>query len=67
MPYPIKFVEVEEGQIYDHHDFTVTAFRVKHPCETYGYVLEEKKEENLNVEKLKKLGIYNNPVCRKLK
>lgn len=65
--YGVRFVEAQEGVVFDSQDFFVTAFPQKHSCQSFGYVFEEKTDVNLDVKKLEKLGLADNPACRVLK
>lgn len=65
--YAVRFVEAKPGLVFDSQDFTVSAFAQEHSCQSFGYVFEEKTDTNLDVAKLRKLGLENNPLCRTLK
>ena len=67
-PYEVNFHEIKkDGLVFENNDYKVYAFSVEHSCPCYAYVFEEKKETNLDKNKLKKLGIINNPICKDLK
>lgn len=63
----VRGIEIKPGLIYKTTDCKITAFPVEHSCECYGFVFEEVLEPNLDKAKLKKIGLLNSPLCRKLK
>lgn len=66
--YEINVEEIKEGIVYENGDFKMSAFKVEHgQCPTFGYLFEEKVERNLDKEKLRKLGLLENPLCKELK
>jgi ribonuclease Z len=66
--YPIKSKEIrKEGIVHEDADYMITAFRADHGCPAFGFVFEENKEVNLDIKKLRKLGLENTPVCARLK
>jgi ribonuclease Z len=66
-PYKIKAETLREGTVYENGDCRVSAFRVSHSCPAYGFAFEEKTETNLDVRKLRGLGLEGSPLCRTLK
>lgn len=55
-----KFAEInhiKSGVIYDHHDFTVSAFQVKHCGGSYGFLIKEKDRRKFHEEKAHSLGL----------
>ncbi len=66
--YPIKIHEVtKEGLVFENQDYSMTAFKTDHTVPCLGYVFEEKVGYNLDIKKLKKIGIEEGPICRDLK
>ncbi|GAA0443853.1 ribonuclease Z [Lentibacillus halophilus] len=68
LTYPLEIVEINEGCVYDNANFTVTAQKLDHGVESYGYRIKEKdKPGKLLVEKLDKMGIKPGPVYQQIK
>ncbi|MGM9923032.1 MAG: ribonuclease Z [Bacillus sp. (in: firmicutes)] len=66
--YPLRFVEVEEGIIFEDDSFTVEARKLEHGIDSYGYRITEKSRPGeLQVDKLLKLGLQPGPLFKKLK
>ncbi len=49
--------EINEGVLYEGRDFSISAFRVKHSKESYGFIFQEKDKVKFNEKKAKSLGI----------
>lgn len=68
LKYPLKIVEIEDGVIFEDHQFIVTAGKLEHGLTSFGYRLVEKDLKGaLEVDKLKKLGISPGPIYQKIK
>ncbi|PLT28244.1 ribonuclease Z [Peribacillus deserti] len=68
LKYPLKVMEIEEGLIFEDHQFTVEAKLLEHALPTYGFrIIEKDRPGMLKAEKLKEMGISPGPVYRKLK
>lgn len=68
LPYPLYFLEVEEGVVLEDDRFTVTAKELEHGLVSFGYRIEEKsKIGELMPDKLKQAGIKPGPVYRMIK
>lgn len=66
--YPLHFVEIEEGVIFEDDQFVVTALLLDHGIPSYGYrIVEKDRPGPLLVDKLKEMGIRPGPVYKKLK
>lgn len=66
--YELRFVEVEEGIIFEDELFSVAAAKLEHGIDSYGYRIAEKDlPGELNAEELKRLGVKPGPVFKKLK
>ena len=66
--YPLHFVEIEEGVIFEDDQFVVTARLLDHGIPSYGYrIVEKDRPGPLLVDKLKEMGIRPGPVYKKLK
>ena len=66
--YKLRFVEVEEGIIFEDELFSVAAAKLEHGIDSYGYRIAEKDlPGELNAEELKRLGVKPGPVFKKLK
>ncbi|SQI31525.1 Ribonuclease BN [Providencia alcalifaciens] len=68
MTYPLEIVEIEAGELFDDGELVVTAYRLDHRVECYGYRIEEHpKPGALNVQKLEQDGIPRGPWMQALK
>jgi ribonuclease Z len=69
LSYPIKFVEItDDGEIFNDRTFSVYAERLDHKITCFGYrVVEHDHPGELQVDKLRKLGIPSGPVYGQLK
>lgn len=66
--YPITFVEVEEGIIFEDSKFRVECIELEHGIQSFGYrVIEKDLPGELLVEELKKIGIQPGPIYKDLK
>lgn len=66
--YPIQFVEVTEGIVYEDNEFTVIARPLQHVIECYGYRIEQKPlAGELMIEKALALGVPKGPMLGQLK
>lgn len=66
--YPIQFVEVREGIVYEDAEFIVTACPLQHVIECYGYRIEQKPlAGELLIEKALALGVPKGPMLGQLK
>ncbi|MCD6433984.1 MAG: ribonuclease Z [Candidatus Diapherotrites archaeon] len=65
---PLEFYEIKEGVILKEENFRITAFRLHHGIECYGFVLKEndKKGEFMREKVEKELGIPPGPIYAKL-
>jgi len=68
LTYEIKFVEIENGLIFEDQSFQVIAEKLEHGIDSYGYrVIEKDLPGPLLVEKLKNHGIPPGPIYQKIK
>lgn len=68
LTYPIEFVEIGEGTVFEDHQFQVIAKKLDHGIESYGYrVIEKDLPGALLVHKLEKLAIKPGPIYQKIK
>ncbi|WP_226667723.1 ribonuclease Z [Metabacillus litoralis] len=68
LSYFIKFIEIEEGVIFEDHLFQVTAIKLEHGIDSYGYrVIEKDLPGTLLVDKLEQAGIKPGPIYQKIK
>ena len=68
LKYPLQVVEIEEGIIFDDHQFTVEARILEHGVRSFGYrIVEKDRPGPLNVEKLTSAGIPPGPIYKKIK
>ena len=68
LAYPLEFVELSAGIIFEDKQFSVECMLLNHGIESYGFrVTEADHEGMLQVEKLAELGIPAGPIYGKLK
>ena len=68
LTYPIEFVEIGEGTVFEDHQFQVIAKKLDHGIESYGYrIIEKDLPGALLVHKLEKLAIKPGPIYQKIK
>ncbi|MDT2757805.1 ribonuclease Z [Enterococcus asini] len=68
LAYPLKFIEVAPGVIFQDQQFTVICDKLDHGIDSYGYRVEEADHEGeLQVDKLLALGIKPGPIFGQLK
>ena len=68
LTYPLHFVEVQEGIVYEDDCFTVYAKELRHVVPCYGYRIEQKDlPGELLIEKAKTLGVPMGPLLGQLK
>lgn len=63
---PVNITEISSGKFIETKDFYIEAHRVDHsaPCLAYNFI--EKDRRNIKVNYIKKFGLKNNPILRKL-
>lgn len=68
LTYPINFVEVSEGVIYEDAQFIVRAGALRHVVPCFGYRIEQKDlPGELQIEKALALGVPKGPLLGQLK
>ncbi|GEK36083.1 ribonuclease Z [Enterococcus thailandicus] len=69
LSYPLKFIEVREDEpIFKDQQFAVYTKKLDHGIDSYGYrVVEKDHKGELQVERLKELGVPAGPVYGQLK
>lgn len=68
LTYPLQFVEVHEGVIYEDEHFTVSASELRHVVPCFGYRIEQKDlPGELLMEKALALGVPKGPLLGQLK
>lgn len=69
LSYPLKFVELtEDGEIFSDKTFTVSAKKLDHKIACFGYrIVEHDHQGELQVDKLRELGVPAGPVYGQLK
>lgn len=66
--YPIHFVEVQEGIIFEDEHFIVHAKKLQHVIDSFGYRVEQKDlPGQLLIEKVQEQGVPRGPLYRELK
>ena len=67
-PFDVFFHGVSPGEeVVSARDFRVYTYALDHSVQTLAYVWEEHPRKRADKEKLKALGLYNNPLVRRLK
>lgn len=68
LTYPIHFVEVEEGTVFEDAQFIVKARKLRHVVPCFGYRIEQKDlPGELLIEKALALGVPKGPLLGQLK
>jgi len=68
LTYPLQFVEVHDGIIYEDEKFTVLASELRHVVPCFGYRIEQKDlPGELLMEKVQTFGVPKGPLLGKLK
>lgn len=68
LTYPLEFVEVQEGIVFEDDQFIVVAKELEHVLPCYGYRIEQKPlPGELLIEKARELGVPKGPLLGKLK
>jgi len=68
LSYPIVYVEIQEGVIFEDSTFKVIAAKMRHRITSWGFRVEEKDHPGeLLVEKLRDLNVPSGPVFGQLK
>ncbi len=68
LKYELRVVEIEEGVIFEDHDFMVEARILEHGVTSFGYrVMEKERPGKLNTEKLLEYGVKPGPIYKKIK
>ncbi|WP_155591403.1 ribonuclease Z [Lysinibacillus cavernae] len=68
LTYPLHFVEVHEGIIFEDAHFTIHAKELRHVVPCYGYRIEQKDlPGELLIDKVQALGVPKGPLLGKLK
>nr|WP_106779706.1 ribonuclease Z [Lysinibacillus timonensis] len=66
--YPIEFVEVQEGVIFEDAQFIVIANELEHVIQCFGYRIEQKPlPGELLIEKAREFGVPKGPLLGRLK
>lgn len=68
LTYPIEFIEVCDGKVYEDEKFLIYAKKLDHGIPSYGYrVVEKDKQGSLLAEKLQAYGIEPGPIYQQIK
>lgn len=68
LKYPLHFVEVENGIVFEDEQFMVEAKLLEHGIPSYGYRIVEKDRPGvLLVNKLKEIGVGPGPIYKRIK
>ncbi|MEH6941059.1 ribonuclease Z [Bacillus sp. JJ722] len=68
LKYPLSFVEIEEGIIFEDESFTVEARKLEHGIPCFGFrIVEKPRPGELQVEALQKLGLQPGPLYKRIK
>jgi len=63
----IEIIELTNGKFFENKSIEITSQEVKHGRHALAYAIKEKDKLNINIDKLKKLGIKPGPHLRDLK
>jgi ribonuclease Z len=58
--------EVTSGKVFETNEFYIEAFPLSHGCPCLAYNFIEKDKRNIDMKYIKKFGLKNNPILRKL-
>lgn len=65
--FKINITEIQTGKIWKNEELEISAFKLKHELESYGYIIKQKDKEGIfQKEKAKKLGIPEGPLYAEL-
>lgn len=68
LSYPIEFIEIEEGIIFEDDQFIVTACQLEHVIPCFGFRIEQKPlPGELLIDKARELGVPKGPLLGRLK
>ncbi|MBO1514663.1 ribonuclease Z [Metabacillus bambusae] len=68
LTYPLEFVEIEDGTVFEDNQFKVVVKKLEHGIASYGYrVIEKDLPGVLLVNKLKERSIKPGPIYQKIK
>lgn len=68
LTYPIEFVEVKDGIVFEDEQFTVRALPLQHVVPCFGYRIEQKPMQGeLLIDKALALGVPKGPLLGQLK
>ncbi len=68
LPFDLEFIESTDGLKHAFHQFSISLVALSHRVESYAYVFTERNvQANLDVDKLKALGIPQGPLWGQLK
>lgn len=68
LSYPIDFIEIEEGIIFEDEQFIVTARQLEHVIPCFGFRIEQKPlPGELLIDKARELGVPKGPLLGRLK
>lgn len=66
--YPLEIIEIEEGIIFEDDQYEVTAGKLEHGLECFGYrIVEKDKPGTLLVNELAALGVKPGPIFKQIK
>lgn len=68
LKYPLNFVEVHDGIVFEDEQFTVEAKLLEHGISSYGYRIVEKDHPGiLLIDKLREMGVPPGPIFKRIK
>ncbi|MDY0396504.1 ribonuclease Z [Virgibacillus halophilus] len=66
--YPLSFVEIADGMVFDEENFQVKCMKLDHGIDSYGFrIMQKDRPGELLVDKLKQLGIEPGPIYKQIK
>lgn len=68
LKYPLEIIEIEEGEVFEDEQFTVTAMSLDHGIYSIGYrIVEKDRPGSLLVDRLRSEGVKPGPLFKALK
>ncbi|MBD3361330.1 ribonuclease Z [Candidatus Woesearchaeota archaeon] len=61
-----KIHDIKEGKVLETDDYYIEAYSLTHRTKCYGYRFVEKDKRQINMSKLKKLGVTEGPIVGKI-
>ena len=65
-PIDIEVIEIKKQRIFENNDFYIESLPMKHGIACFGYSFVEKDRRKINLSYLKKFGLKQHPILKKL-